>query len=382
MKTYKVSYLIFTVILAVIGLVTLFNSVENARSSADKYLRDAGGVMDSTGYQQMMDGYIASNITIGGILLFTGLLLFGFISYQLIGDSKEAGAESTDEPAVTPENFGEQFNQNHFRQMYKQTREPFKKMVSQDEFITQARAFNRDVAAYHLEMKTKLDAYLIQYVWLDSNREKAVSVSFDTNHTIHSLQLAPFVTYPETDEQFSSNEYIMPIRDEWFVFWGGTNQFVNYHYVYDSQRYAYDLVMHENGQTYKNEPGNVENYFAYGKVVTAPAAGKVVKVMDGKRDNPIGEMDENQPEGNCVIIEHAGSEYSLVAHLKQGSIVVKEGDIVKQGNLIGECGNSGNSSEPHIHFQVMNGPNHLTAKSIRIRFANGFNPVQGDYVQP
>lgn len=48
--------------------------------------------------------------------------------------------------------------------------------------------------------------------------------------------------------------------------------------------------------------------------------------------------------------------------------------------MIGLCGNSGHSSEPHIHFQVMNSPNLKKCKSISIRFSNGVQPVQGDFV--
>lgn len=54
--------------------------------------------------------------------------------------------------------------------------------------------------------------------------------------------------------------------------------------------------------------------------------------------------------------------------------------MLNQGDLIGTCGNSGNSSEPHIHFQVMDSPDYLNCKSIRIRFNNGTEPIQGDFV--
>jgi murein DD-endopeptidase MepM/ murein hydrolase activator NlpD len=60
--------------------------------------------------------------------------------------------------------------------------------------------------------------------------------------------------------------------------------------------------------------------------------------------------------GNLIIIKHAEGEYSLLAHFKQNSIRVKIGDKVTKGQTIGLCGNSGNSSEPHLHFQVQNTP--------------------------
>jgi len=58
--------------------------------------------------------------------------------------------------------------------------------------------------------------------------------------------------------------------------------------------------------------------------------------------------------GNAVFIEHQENEVSVLAHLKLGSIKVKAGDKVESGQLIGLCGNSGNSSEPHLHYHLQN----------------------------
>jgi murein DD-endopeptidase MepM/ murein hydrolase activator NlpD len=58
--------------------------------------------------------------------------------------------------------------------------------------------------------------------------------------------------------------------------------------------------------------------------------------------------------GNAVFIQHSKYEVSVLAHFKQGSIKVKAGDTVKKGQMLGLCGNSGNSSEPHIHYHLQN----------------------------
>jgi len=242
------------------------------------------------------------------------------------------------------------------------------------------KSFNSGVEAYSLELKTKLNKDITQYSWLDNKREKVISVSFDDKNTIHALSLAPFVSYPKSDRQYTQNTYIMPVKEEWCVFWGGTNQLINYHYVYKNQRYAYDLIMTKEGQSYKDSVNRIENYYAFNKEIIAPADGKVVKIIDGMKDNAIGEFNSSQPTGNCVIVQHKNNEYSMLAHLKQNSIVVNEGETIKQGQLIGLCGNSGNSSEPHLHFQVMNSANYFNGRSIRIRFENGFEPIQGDVI--
>lgn len=283
---------------------------------------------------------------------------------------------------VTPEDFGNSFLNGEFSVIYHQTTEEFKQLATINKFIEYGESFNYGVETYNLEMSTNLNKNIKQYIWLDSKREKVISVSFDEDNIIHGLSLAPFVSYPESDRQYTQNTYIMPIKEEWFVFWGGTNQFINYHYVYDDQRYAYDLIIIKDGQSYKDSINKNENYYAFNKEIVAPTDGKVVKVLDGIEDNVPGEMSPNQPEGNCVIIEHKNNEYSMLAHLKQNSILVKVGEIVQKGQVIGLCGNSGNSSEAHLHFQVMNSLDYLNGKSIRIRFEGDHEPIQGDFINP
>ncbi|WP_285396642.1 M23 family metallopeptidase [Lysinibacillus sp. fls2-241-R2A-57] len=266
-----------------------------------------------------------------------------------------------------------------YEKVYDATSEEFQKIVTLEQFIELSTSFNNGVKNYQLETKTVLQN-LTHYVWLDDKREKAVVASFDTFNQIQRFYLTPFTVFPKTDQQYTKNKYIMPIRDEWFVFWGGTNEFVNYHYLYEGQRYAYDLVKVQDGQSYQNSPIRNENFYAFDEDIIAPADGKVVKVVDGIKDNVPGEMDEHNPAGNYVVIEHANNEFSMIAHFKKDSILVKSGEIVTAGQLIGKCGNSGNSSEAHIHFQVMDAPDIVNGKSIRILFKDGKEPIQGDTI--
>lgn len=171
----------------------------------------------------------------------------------------------------------------------------------------------------------------------------------------------------------------MPIKDKWYVFWGGTNEFLNYHYPFENQRYAYDLVVIENGLTFTKEANKNENFFAFNKEILAPLDGRVIKVINDVLDNAPGVVKENEPLGNYIVIEHKNNEYSLIAHFKQFSIDVKKGDMVITGQKLGLCGNSGNSTEPHIHFQVMDAKNVMYAISLNIQFGED-SPVQGDYV--
>jgi len=79
--------------------------------------------------------------------------------------------------------------------------------------------------------------------------------------------------------------------------------------------------------------------------------------------------------GNYVVIRHAGGEYSHYAHLKQGSVRVKTGDAVKRGQGIAQLGQTGNSTEPHLHFQLTDGPDPLYSRGVPILFKNAVNTL-------
>ena len=145
----------------------------------------------------------------------------------------------------------------------------------------------------------------------------------------------------------------MPFKGEWTVFWGGDTKELNYHVVDQAQKNAFDfLITDEKGNSYKTIGQTNDDYYVFGKKIIAPAAGEVVLVVEGIKDNTPGEMNPIYVPGNTVIIKTANDEYLFFAHFKQHSIKVKQGQQVKQGELLGLCGNSGNSTEPHLHFQI------------------------------
>ena len=94
----------------------------------------------------------------------------------------------------------------------------------------------------------------------------------------------------------------------------------------------------------------------YGMPVIAPRSGTVAAITEHLPDNAAGEMDAINNWGNFASIRHDDGQYSLVAHLKQGSLRVRPGDSVKAGEVIAACGNSGRSPVPHLHFQVQKTP--------------------------
>ena len=144
----------------------------------------------------------------------------------------------------------------------------------------------------------------------------------------------------------------LPFEGEWYVFWGGRTPEQNYHVISRSQRFAYDMLVLRGGKSHAGDGKALTDYHCFGQPILAPAAGRVAKVVDSLPDQAIGSTDARNPAGNHVVIDHGGSEYSTLAHLRHGSVTVREGEAVRAGARIGACGNSGNTSEPHLHYQL------------------------------
>ena len=183
---------------------------------------------------------------------------------------------------------------------------------------------------------------------------------------------------------------ILPFHEEWFVFWGGTTEDQNYHVAHENQKYAYDILIMKDGVSFTGDPKNNESYFAFGKEIIAPCDAKVVKVITGVEDNIPGELNPEQLTGNTIVLETSNKEYILFAHLKHQSIVVREGQFIRQGALLAQCGNSGNTSEPHLHLSLQNTLDMNIATGGKLYFekilVNGelqrvYLPVKGDVVK-
>jgi len=136
-----------------------------------------------------------------------------------------------------------------------------------------------------------------------------------------------------------------------------------------AQRFAIDWERMGEGKTiYKGDPLKPESYFCYGETIYAVADGKVAGAFDGLPNQVPGKLPEGlkpeEADGNHVIQEIAPGRFALYAHMIPGSVKVKAGQTLKQGQEIGWVGNSGNSSAPHLHFHVMDGPEALGSNGL------------------
>ncbi|MCX2718982.1 peptidoglycan DD-metalloendopeptidase family protein [Lentiprolixibacter aurantiacus] len=179
-------------------------------------------------------------------------------------------------------------------------------------------------------------------------------LSLNGQNQINGLFLSPPKPLRTPVIERNSTPVILPFEEEWFVYWGGTTEAQNYHVREMSQQYAYDLLMVKDGSSFDGDPKENESYFAFGKNIIAPCNARVVQVIDGVPDNIPGEVNPRDLTGNTLVLQTDLGEFILFAHLQEGSIIVEEGQEVVQGELMAKCGNSGNSTEPHLHLSLQN----------------------------
>lgn len=275
---------------------------------------------------------------------------------------------------------GQWMLEGRFRELYGHFGQELKTLASEEQFEAMAREFTAGVSTFHLTMDTTLGGIRMM-LWTDDRGSRGIEAMMDEYGTIAGFRLCPLERFPETDNQLTQTAFRLPFTGEWYVFWGGQHELVNYHYAHPSQRYAIDVVKTEGGMTYADDPASNDSYFAFGEKIVAAAKGIVVSTENTIPDNePVGLMNEENPAGNYVVLDHGNNEYSLYAHLKQDSVCVKEGDEVAAGDVLGLCGNSGNSSEAHLHFQVMDHPDLFRdgTTSLNVRWSSDISVLRGE----
>ncbi|NPA40031.1 MAG: peptidoglycan DD-metalloendopeptidase family protein [Thermodesulfobacteria bacterium] len=179
----------------------------------------------------------------------------------------------------------------------------------------------------------------------------------------------------------------LPFSGRWTVWQGFEGEWTHK----GPWRYAVDFVItDEEGNTHQNEGYYLTDYYAFGKPVLSPVEGQVVEVINNIPDNPPGKPDRERNWGNYVLIYDKRGFYVLICHFKEGSIKVKQGDYVVPGTLLGLCGNSGYSPQPHIHIHVQLVPT-LGAPTVPFSFSSYILgdrfidigiPKEGEIVEP
>jgi hypothetical protein len=145
-----------------------------------------------------------------------------------------------------------------------------------------------------------------------------------------------------------------PLRNgTYYVGHGGNSPTINYHNISRAQKYALDIVKLNYLGTRANGiyPTNLTKYMIFEDTLYSPCDGTIEIAQDGLPDLTPPEMDQENLAGNHILMQCEAVDV-LMAHLLNGSVSVQEGESVQTGQAIAKIGNSGNTSEPHLHIHA------------------------------
>jgi hypothetical protein len=180
-----------------------------------------------------------------------------------------------------------------------------------------------------------------------------------TRLTLSQPWLAPTPASPEINYErarlarvrngeIDSVPLLAPFYGQWNIYQG----FDGPHTHKAPWQHALDFYITEDDVSYSEDGAELEDFHCFGLPVLSPAHGRVIRLYDKLPDNTPGEVNLSNNWGNFVLIRLESGLHVLLAHLKQNSVKVKESSYVAPGTVIGACGNSGRSPQPHLHLQV------------------------------
>ncbi len=229
-----------------------------------------------------------------------------------------------------------------------------------------------------------IELYVRTSAWSSAEAPVLMQWAFDADGRVAGFSVTQKPTLAESrflDYRTKATLHL-PFRGEWFVVWGGRTLEQNYHAANRAQRFAFDFVISRDGATHGGDAARLDSYYCWDQPILAPGAGVVAAVTADLPDNPIGTTDPRHPAGNHVVIDLGNGEFAFLAHMQEGSITVAVGDRVVAGDTLGRCGNSGNTSEPHLHMHLQTTTDLANGEGLPAQFvdyvANGQNITRGE----
>ncbi|MFC1502415.1 M23 family metallopeptidase [bacterium] len=214
----------------------------------------------------------------------------------------------------------------------------------------------------------KLHYYERFNTFTNTNRPVRTIFTFNEKREIHtfSVQALPQEAATRYTNYVTKTELRLPFEGEWYVAAGGKTINLNQHAVAKDQRFAYDFIILNGRYSHSGDGSTNRDYYCYTKRILSPGKGRIIDMVSHMHENVPKQM--GKTPGNYVIIDHGNGEYSFLAHLKKGSIIVQVGERVESGQFLGLCGNSGHSSEPHLHYHLQNTPIWYKGEGLPVQF--------------
>lgn len=206
------------------------------------------------------------------------------------------------------------------------------------------------VAIYYSWKKAKALPMLIKYKW----RQKGALCFYVVLALVFGLYNVWTLSGYSTKEE--GIELDFPLKDGvYYIGQGGNHVSINYHHVHPSQRYAVDVVK-LNAFGLRADgiyPEQLDKYVIYGDTLYSPCSGEVIEYRNDLPDLTPPHADSKNVTGNFVNISCEKQDVNVyIAHMQEGSVTVEAGERVERGQSIGLVGNSGNTSEPHLHIHA------------------------------
>jgi murein DD-endopeptidase MepM/ murein hydrolase activator NlpD len=291
---------------------------------------------------------------------------------------------------IVADNFEKNYNANNFDSIFNSFSTEMQKALPLDKTKEFLEELKNQAGKITKRTFVKYEQKYASYKTIFERALFAINISLDNDSKINGLFVKPFKENNLPKMERNSSKLQLPFKGEWTVVWGGDTKELNYHVESEAQKNAFDMVIkNEKGNSYKTDGITNEDYYAFGKELLAPCDGEIVLVVDGVKDNIPGVSNPIYVPGNTVVVKTKNHEYLFFAHFKQHSIVVKQGQKVMQGQLLGLCGNSGNSSEPHLHFHIQNVEDMNIATGVKCYFEkimvngiikNDYSPIKNEKI--
>lgn len=181
-----------------------------------------------------------------------------------------------------------------------------------------------------------------------------------------------------TTDWTSKLEYRLPFDGEWYTMSGGPDRATNMLVTSPMLRYGYTFTVLKDGKRSTGGGKKLSDYHCFDTPILAPVDATVVEVTADIKDNDPGEYNPQSILGNYVMLEASDGAFLVLSHLKHASTTLKPGDKVTRGQVVGACGNSGLSTQPHLQFHAQNTSKRILSEGLPITFSRYNIAGQGE----